>query len=403
MSVSKGKYIQPQAGGTNIVLSTAKLMKTNQLTSFRTGDDGDFEDGRLTDFFTLIEDNPFGNTTRFTDELGTQTYTNGIMLDWSTYDGATVLGYTENIVGVWNGAVDFALTISPGGFTGWHLTNSNELWNLVNENTTRNLEWSPLSIIAPFVTSNLFWWTSTTPANNTGRAKAFLNQVGVVGNEMSTFGKALGGVRSIAAREFTNAELGVTPNVPVQTLSSELNQTGQVVSYRTNDDGDLEKGKNVDWDTLNNNNPFGDTNRFTDELGDQTYTNDIVIDWSTYDSLNGKVTGYYRLELALAIWNDQIDNCAAHSVGTFTSGWRLLNKNEMVNIQSERIGDGFINWSPLNISTAGNFSTSTTKPNTTANAYHMNTGTSGISNAAKTITMFGIPVRTFTVAGTTLT
>ena len=47
----------------------ATLMKTGQTTSYRTGDDGDIEAGRATDFFTLSTNNPFGNTNRFTDEL----------------------------------------------------------------------------------------------------------------------------------------------------------------------------------------------------------------------------------------------------------------------------------------------------------------------------------------------
>jgi hypothetical protein len=38
----------------------------------------------LVDFFTLDRNNPFGNTNRFTAPDGTQTYTNGIVLDWFT-------------------------------------------------------------------------------------------------------------------------------------------------------------------------------------------------------------------------------------------------------------------------------------------------------------------------------
>ena len=72
-------------GGNHIIVvessaprSTATLMKTGQTTSYRTGDDGDLEAGRNVDFTTLAENNPFGNTNRFTDELGGQTYTKNI-------------------------------------------------------------------------------------------------------------------------------------------------------------------------------------------------------------------------------------------------------------------------------------------------------------------------------------
>ena len=49
----------------------ATLMKTGQTTSYRTGDDGDIEAGRATDFLTLEYNNPFGNTNRFTKTDGT--------------------------------------------------------------------------------------------------------------------------------------------------------------------------------------------------------------------------------------------------------------------------------------------------------------------------------------------
>jgi hypothetical protein len=71
--------------------TTAKLMKTGQTTSYRTGDDGNIQAGRATSFSVLAENNPFGNTNRFTDELGGQTYTNNIMIDWSTFDGKEYL------------------------------------------------------------------------------------------------------------------------------------------------------------------------------------------------------------------------------------------------------------------------------------------------------------------------
>ena len=47
----------------------AKVLKTNQTVSYRTGDDGDLQKGREVDFYTLSANNPFGNTNRFTDEL----------------------------------------------------------------------------------------------------------------------------------------------------------------------------------------------------------------------------------------------------------------------------------------------------------------------------------------------
>lgn len=74
--------------------------------------------------------------------------------------------------------------------------------------------------------------------------------------------------------------------------SAEPLRTGQTTSYATNDDGDLEFGRDTSWTTLEFNNPFGNTNRFTDELGGQTFTNQIYIDWTTYDINKSRVMGF---------------------------------------------------------------------------------------------------------------
>jgi hypothetical protein len=138
----------------------ATLMKTGQTTSYRTGDDGDIEAGRATDFFTLASNNPFGNTNRFTDELGGQTYTNNIVIDWSTFDGSTVLGWRNTDNGgniTWDNAIDGALLVSIGTFTtGWRLPNWTELNSLGNHEAS-GLRYVPFNAL----TNNNFW-TSTT-------------------------------------------------------------------------------------------------------------------------------------------------------------------------------------------------------------------------------------------------
>jgi hypothetical protein len=152
----------------------ATLMKTGQTTSYRTGDDGDLEAGRATDFYTLASNNPFGNTDRFTDELGGTTYTNDIVIDWSTYDGSTVLGWrrTNNGVNInWNDSIDNALLTSIGTFTsGWRLPNINELTSIINWEAQKPLNYSPFN-----EDGSLFFWTSTTRSSLTSRAYTFSN------------------------------------------------------------------------------------------------------------------------------------------------------------------------------------------------------------------------------------
>ena len=102
-------------------------------------------------------------------------------------------------------------------------------------------------------------------------------------------------------------------------VGATLMRTGSLTSYRTGDDADTRnEGRATDFFTLATNNPFGNTNRFTDELGGSTYTNNIVIDWSTYDNIGGTVLGYYLGDTSFRTWNDYIDWAIALSVGTFT-------------------------------------------------------------------------------------
>lgn len=196
--MSQDLYIKARA--TAVSRSTAKLMKSNQTTSYRTGDDGDIEAGRGSSFTVLAENNPFGNTNRFTDELGGTTYANNIVIDWSTYDGSTVLGWLRTarpLVGTytWNQAIDFALAFSVGTFTtGWKLANTVEYFSLFNwANTPANkLNYAPFNLVGDF-------WSSTTDANLTTSAFYVVNSAQL---HFYTTGKTAG-IKSLFNRVFT--------------------------------------------------------------------------------------------------------------------------------------------------------------------------------------------------------
>jgi len=197
---------------------------------------------------------------------------------------------------------------------------------------------------------------------------------------------------------FNSSGGGAAPSTSVGDL---LQKTGQTTSYRTGDDGDIEAGRDVDFTTLKANNPFGNTNRFTDELGGSTYANNIVIDWSTYDG--SEVLGYYKGDAATPrTWNDAIDWGVALSVGTFTSGWRLANFRELSNINN--LGIFYVlNYSPFSIASFVNFWASTTFAGNSNNAFYLYNFAGEMRIAAKTTTYNTIAVRNFTVTGTTLT
>ena len=198
-----------------------------------------------------------------------------------------------------------------------------------------------------------------------------------------------------------NFKIGGATPAPV---GATLMKTGQTTSYRTGDDGDLEAGRATNFTTLASNNPFGNTNRFTSELGTQTYTNNIVIDWSTYDG--STVLGLSRAAIATGnTWNQAVDNSLSYSVGTFTSGWRLMNMKEIFNlINFANDGSNFLNYSPVNLSSIGRlyWSSNTVVGSTTAAYCFNNIGGIGIVSKTTSANMTYIRVRTFTVTGTTL-
>jgi hypothetical protein len=187
-----------------------------------------------------------------------------------------------------------------------------------------------------------------------------------------------------------------------QLSSATLMKTGQTTSYRTGDDGDLEAGRATSFTVLASNNPFGNTNRFTSELGTQTYTNNIVIDWSTYDGAT--VLGVSRVVVATGqTWNNAVDGSLSYSIGTFTSGWRLPNIREIMNLMNfANDQNNLLNYSPLNLSSSGRvYWSSTTNLAVTTQAYTLS-NIGGIAVQTKTTTFTYFRVRTFTVTGTTL-
>ena len=199
----------------------------------------------------------------------------------------------------------------------------------------------------------------------------------------------------------------LTIELPAATapVGATLMKSGQTTSYRTGDDGDLEAGRATNFTTLASNNPFGNTNRFTDILGGQTYTNNIVIDWSTYDG--STVLGLSRAVVATGnSWNQAVDNSLAFSVGTFTSGWRLPNIREIFNLLNY-VNDQYnlLNYTPLNLSSSGRiYWSSTTIIGVTTAAYAFsNTGFTSQQTKTSSVSFTYFPVRTFTVSGTTLT
>jgi hypothetical protein len=106
------------------------------------------------DFYTLDRNNPFGNTNRFTDILGTQVYATAIVIDWLTARdyAETVLGYGVDIIAGTTYAVQVGNEpYTIGAFSGFVLIDSDNLWNLLNKDGTKApanaLDYSPFNYV----------------------------------------------------------------------------------------------------------------------------------------------------------------------------------------------------------------------------------------------------------------
>ena len=185
-------------------------------------------------------------------------------------------------------------------------------------------------------------------------------------------------------------------------VGATLMKTGQTTSYRTGDDGDIEAGRATSFTVLASNNPFGNTNRFTDTLGGTAYANNIVLDWSTYDGAT--VLGWYRLAMPTVgtyTWNQAIDNALAFSIGTFTTGWKLPNTVEYSSLFNwANTPANKLNYAPFSL--VGDFWSSTTTEGSVNAYYVVNSTTLHIFTTGKTAGIKALFNRRFTVTGTTL-
>jgi hypothetical protein len=179
-------------------------------------------------------------------------------------------------------------------------------------------------------------------------------------------------------------------------------KTGQTVSYATGDDGDLEAGRNTSFMVLASANPFGNTNRFTDVLGGQTYATAAVIDWSTYDG--STVLGYTKNYFGvIANWATCISDALALSIGTFTSGWRVTNVKELINLFDYSQNPSVMQYAPFGFPNSINLTTSTTYPSQTTFCMISQINNGQIIAQIKTAGTWYMASRNFTVTGTTLT
>lgn len=182
------------------LIQVVNTLKTGQTTSARTGDDGDFEYGRGAGFGTLSCNNPFGNTNRFTDETGAQTYTNSLLVDWLT----GLMWYTPTQgPDTWGNSIDACLASTQAGYTDWFMPNANQMFAIMpfaGDYASPPLNYTPFS-----QSGSLRYWTSTT-ASGSNRI-TLLNSLN--NSALMSGTSAAGSAYYFLCRFFTLAELGL--------------------------------------------------------------------------------------------------------------------------------------------------------------------------------------------------
>jgi hypothetical protein len=134
-------------------------------------------------FDTLINNNAFGNTLRFTDSVGAQNAdgTGGSIVDYAI-DHLTGLGYYLVFTGNgndWNARIDGGPLLSVGGFSDFFLPSMPILESINQMNSTLNSSlgyWPFTKNGNPAVT---FWVSSTTVRNNSANQISLGNSSGV--------------------------------------------------------------------------------------------------------------------------------------------------------------------------------------------------------------------------------
>lgn len=182
-------------------------------------------------------------------------------------------------------------------------------------------------------------------------------------------------------------------------------QSGQTTSYAANDDGALRRGRLTDFNTIPYLNPFGNYFRFTDELGGQNFTNNIIIDWSTWGG-GSSVIGYchsiFSTTSGTQNWTDWMTG-QPYTSATFGS-WYVANFSEIYNIINAGLTLG-LNGYPFSLPENSNYHsfTSTTDQSTTSDAFWKQATLAGTGTKVKIFSSRAMLMRTFTITGTTLT
>ena len=179
-----------------------------------------------------------------------------------------------------------------------------------------------------------------------------------------------------------------------------LMKTGQTVSYNTGDDGATQRGRLTSFLVLSSNNPFGNTNRFTNKTGGSTYSTKVTYDWSTYDGTT--VLAYYFGDMTSARnLATQLTQYSSSKIDGLDN-WYLANFLEMTNIMRASLWSNYmLNYAPF--STTQRYFWISSQPSGASGVATDLAAVGAFTPSAKTSALYGIWVRVCNVTGTTIT
>lgn len=185
--------------GAPIIYNLGWLLFSGQTTVYQAGDEGTmYANGffdynptigpnsvmaRLTNFTTLVNNNSFGNTRRFTDRAGAAAASSGNRFVMDHY-----VGVEYYILNTWVTSANWAAAVTSGvtinttlGESGWYLPNDRLLDNATNDNTSGFATDPPFSMPAGTGT-----WSSSTAPGSTTSAKFLGLAAGQMGSNAKT-------------------------------------------------------------------------------------------------------------------------------------------------------------------------------------------------------------------------
>jgi len=182
-----------------------------------------------------------------------------------------------------------------------------------------------------------------------------------------------------------------------------LLKTGETHDYEAGSDGTLEIGKGASWGVMSENNMYGNTNRFTDTVGGQTYANNIVLDHETRNAITGELLGYDKADVVTARTLTGMFTHASTKTVAGYGNWRLTNERELLNLRRQGTVYSW-NYAPFNYG-AGVFDYGWTSSSNfgiggtgaTEAWLIFNYSTVPIQSRAKSGSYFGMFCRTFTL------